>query len=100
MSESHIKENTTSTRFNCYGGITLAGKHPPVQATIDRSTLMLCRNLVDKKSTKEHEIIERQLAMKDHRSTSWVVHSSKELLTKYDLPSAFVQKKCSIPISA
>ena len=62
---------------------------PPVQATIERGTLMLFRNLVDQKSTKEYEIIERQPAMKDHKSTSWVVHV-KELLTKYDLPSAFV----------
>ena len=62
---------------------------PHVQATIERSTLMLFRNLVDQKSTKEHEIIERQLAMKDHKSNSWVVHV-KELLTKYDLPSTFV----------
>ena len=79
----HLPESTATVALHLLAGI------PPVQATIERSTLMLFRNLVDQKSTKEYEIIERQLAMKDHKSTSWVVHV-KELLTKYDLPSAFV----------
>ena len=79
----HLPESTATVALHLLAGI------PPVQATIERSTLMLFRNLVDQKSTKEYEIIERQLAMKDHKSNSWVVHV-KELLTKYNLPSAFV----------
>ena len=52
MSESHMKENATSNRINCYGGTGT-----PLYR------LMLYGNLVDQKSKKEHEIIERQLAM-------------------------------------
>ena len=49
---------------------------------------MLFRNLFAYKNTNESHIIDRQLAVKSSNSRSWVVHV-KDLLTKYDLPSAY-----------
>ena len=49
---------------------------------------MLFRNLIAYKNTKESHIIDRKLAVKSSNSRSWVVHI-KELLTKYDLSSAY-----------
>ena len=61
---------------------------PPVQATIERSTLVLYRSLISNKTSKEFEIILRQLAIKNDTSHSWIVHIVK-LLKKYDLPTAY-----------
>ena len=61
---------------------------PPVQATIEQSTLVLCRSLISNKNSKEFEIILRPLAIKNNTSHSWIVHIVK-LLKKYDLSAAY-----------
>ena len=68
--------------------VHLLSRIPPVQATIERSTLVLYRSLISNKTSKEFEIILRQLAIKNDTSHSWIVHIVK-LLKKYDLPTAY-----------
>lgn len=60
----------------------------PVQAIIERNTIILFRTLVMHEGSKERDIIIRQLAIKDRSSSSWVI-KVKDLLTKYDLPTAY-----------
>ena len=78
----HLPASTATTALYLISGVA------PVQARIERSSLMLFRNLIAYKNMKESHIIDRQLAVKSSNSRSWVVHI-KELLTKYDLPSAY-----------
>ena len=60
----------------------------PIQACVDRKAIALFSSCVSDPSSKEHEVITRQLAVKDSGSRSWVVHVTK-LFRQYDLPSPF-----------
>ena len=58
----------------------------PIQATVDKQTLVFFVNVVAQAHSNERQLVHRQLAMKDSRSHSWVIHVTK-LLRQYDLPS-------------
>ena len=58
----------------------------PMQATFDKQTLVLFVNVVAQMHSNERQLVHRQLAIKDSRSHSWVIHVTK-LLRQYDLPS-------------
>ena len=58
----------------------------PIQATVDKQTLVFFVNVVAQAHSNERQLVHRQLAIKDSRSHSWVIHVAK-LLRQYDLPS-------------
>jgi hypothetical protein len=60
----------------------------PISGTVHRNILGFFGSLILQRESAEFAIIQRQLAMKDLDSSSWVVHIRK-LLYEYDLPSAF-----------
>jgi hypothetical protein len=60
----------------------------PTTAVLARNILPLCINLIRDSSTIEHQTIQRQLAVKDRNSHSWIV-TVKDLLLQYNLSSAF-----------
>ena len=57
----------------------------PLEAQIHIKTLSLFGSMLQKDTSIEYRIIERQLALKDSNSHSWVIHV-KKLLYLYDLP--------------
>ena len=60
----------------------------PLEAIHHRNTLTFFVNMLHRKESVEREVIIRQLAMKNMDSNSWVI-LVRELLYKYQLPSAF-----------
>ena len=60
----------------------------PIEAHIDTARLTLLGNIARQPDSIEHQIAQRQLAMKDNRSKSWFI-KVKELLMKYGLPSPY-----------
>jgi len=81
----HLPSSTAIPAIHLISGVL------PVQAIVERNALMLFRNFLSSKDTKEWNIIERQLAIKSNNSRSWVVYI-KNLLSKYNLPSAYLLK--------
>jgi hypothetical protein len=70
----------------------------PIAGIVHRNTLVLFGNLLTQQDSTERAIIQRQLAVKDAASSSWVVHVRK-LLQEYDLPSAFTLFKDPPPLN-
>ena len=60
----------------------------PLEAIHHRNVLTLYARMLRREDSVERDIIARQLAVKDMTSNSWVI-LVRELLCKYDLPSAF-----------
>ena len=60
----------------------------PIEAHIDIARLTLLGNIARQPGSIEHQIAQRQLAIKDDHSKSWFI-KVKELLRKYDLPSPY-----------
>lgn len=79
----HLPSSTASVALYLISGVL------PIQALVERNVLTFFRSMVIDRTTKEYEIVTRQLAMKDMDSKSWVI-LVKKLLNKYDLPSAYV----------
>lgn len=59
-----------------------------VEATIDKNILTLFLNMARLDGSREKSILQRQLAVKDEKSHSFII-TVKEKLRKYDLPTAF-----------
>ena len=60
----------------------------PMEGHLDRKTITLFGHVARNTSTVEHDVISRQLAVKDLTSASWSI-TIRYLLAKYDLPTAF-----------
>ncbi len=60
----------------------------PISLHVDMRKLTFFGSITRQKDTAEHEIARRQLAVKDASSHSWFIQI-RQLLQKYDLPSAF-----------
>ena len=78
----HLPQSTATEAIHLLSGVL------PVQAIVERNSLVFFRSMVASKDSKESEIINRQLAVKSSDSKSWVIYI-KQILAKYDLPSAF-----------
>ena len=61
---------------------------PPMEGHLDRKTITLFGHVARNTTTVEHDVISRQLAVKDLTSASWST-TIRHLLAKYDLPTAF-----------
>lgn len=96
MSNYHRKNLRAIQHFpksTAIPAIFLLSGSPPLQATLDIRVLSLFRRIVaaDVKTPPAlyiQDLITRQLAMKEESSSSWVNHV-KQLLRKYQLPSAY-----------
>ena len=60
----------------------------PIQATIEMRALSLFRSMCSEQDSISFNVIQRQLVMKNPDASSWVIKVN-DLLSKYDLPSAF-----------
>ncbi|MES9904845.1 MAG: reverse transcriptase domain-containing protein [Sedimenticola sp.] len=60
----------------------------PVETNVHKNMLTLFGSILRNRDCIEHEIAERQLAMKSIKEHSWF-NKIKELLEKYNLPSAY-----------
>ena len=70
---------------------------PPMEGHLDRKTITLFGHVARNTSTVEHDVVSRQLAVKDLTSASWST-TIRHLLAKYDLPTAFsiIQKPLNV----
>ena len=66
---------------------TLLGAKP-IQVVLDIRALSFFGNMIRQKDSIEHQIIRRQLAVKDEDSKSFTI-TIRKILQKYDLPSAY-----------
>ena len=60
----------------------------PIQVVLDIRALSFFGNMIRQKDSIEHQIIRRQLAVKDEDSKSFTI-TIRKILQKYDLPSAY-----------
>ena len=60
----------------------------PIQVVLDIRDLSFFGNMIRQKDSIEHQVIRRQLAVKDDDSISFTV-TIRKILQKYDLPSAY-----------
>ena len=77
-----LPDRTSTTAVYVLMGI------PPITSIIEKNAINLLINIFRSPETTEYQMIHRQLAMKNHESSSWVTHI-RNLLAKYNLPSAF-----------
>lgn len=85
----HLPKSTAISAIYLLLGI------PPIEAQIHINILTFLQNILQRKSSVEYSVLERQLAFKDASSSSWIWYVQK-LLKKYGLPSAF-SLLCSTP---
>ena len=83
----HLPQSTAIPAIHLLSGIL------PVEAFVDSRSLGLARDISAADSNSPpiiymHDLLARQLAMKDANSSSWASHIRK-LLLKYSLPSAY-----------
>ena len=69
---------------------------PPIEAQIHIRTLNILHTMISRTDSVEFKLVERQLAMKEHTSNSWV-WQSQNLLNIYKLRSAFKLLNHTIP---
>ncbi len=60
----------------------------PITAQIEKNVLTTFYNIAKQPECIEHELVQRQLAIKDESSNSWFTYV-RQLLQKYNLPSAY-----------
>ena len=60
----------------------------PIQATIEMRALSFFRSMCSEQDSISLHVIKRQLVVKNPDTSSWVIKVN-DLLSKYDLPSAF-----------
>ena len=60
----------------------------PIQATIEMRALSLFLSMCSEQDSISLQVIQRQLVVKNPDASSWVIKVN-DLLSKYDLPSAF-----------
>lgn len=60
----------------------------PASITLARNILTLYVNMIRDTASLEHQIVQRQLSVKDNNSKSWII-VVKDLLLHYNLPSAY-----------
>ena len=60
----------------------------PILAVVEQSALIHFGNILRSEGSIELDLAQRQLAVKTEKSKSWFIHI-KQLLLKYDLPSAY-----------
>ena len=78
----HLPRGTSKAAVHLLLGVL------PMEGHLDKKTLSLFGHVARNVSTSEHEVVHRQLALKDHSSASWTTHVRK-LLSRYSLPSAY-----------
>ena len=77
--------------------LTLLGALP-VSGIIDKKILSMLGNILRSSSSVEYSILMRQLAVKNIKSSSWII-LARRTLSRYQLPSLFALTK-SIPTKA
>ena len=85
----HLPKTTAVPALHILSGVL------PIKALLDKQSLSQFANFTRHATTKEAQIIQRQIAMKGPTSHSYVIHI-KELLSLYDLPSVY-DLCCNIP---
>lgn len=70
----------------------------PIEMNLDRRALTVLGRILNSLTTREYQIIQRQLLTKDLKHQTWAT-SARRLLIKYDLPSIFSLLTHPIPLS-